>query len=320
MAVRDVIVREQATEQEIDEVLRLVEAAARHDGVQPLSEHSLLSLRHGGKDRALSLLLVAEGIIVGYGHLDLPTDTESAAGELVVHPEHRRRGHGRALAGALLTHADGSPATAAPGRVERAGERTLRVWAHGELPAAVALAHSLGFVRMRALLQLRRPLAEPLPEVTVPAGVRIRTFESGRDEQAWVRVNARAFAHHPEQGAWTVDDLLDREAEAWFDPSGFFLAERDGELAGFHWTKVHPGEAPVGEVYVIGVDPGEQGTGLGRALTLTGLHHLRSLGLSQVMLYVDEDNAAAVRLYESLGFVRWDTDVMYRGSQRAEGV
>jgi mycothiol synthase len=311
MAERDVIVREQTTEQEVDEVLRLVEAAARHDGVQPLSEHSLLSLRHGGKGRALSLLLVAEGIIAGYGHLDLPTDTESAAGELVVHPEHRRCGHGRALAEALLAHAEASPGT---------GGRTLRVWAHGELPAAVALAHSLDFTRMRALLRLGRPLAEPLPEVTAPAGVRIRTFELGRDEQAWIRVNARAFADHPEQGAWTVDDLLEREAEAWFDPSGFFLAERDDDLIAFHWTKVHPGDEPIGEVYVVGVDPGEQGTGLGRTLTLTGLHHLRSLGLSQVMLYVDDDNAAAVRLYESLGFVRWDTDVMYRGSELVKGI
>jgi mycothiol synthase len=297
MTERDVIVRERPTPQEIDQVLRLAEAATERDGLSPLSEHSLLALRWGGRGGVLSLLALAEGRVVGYGHLDPPTETESAVAELVVHPGHRQRGHGRALAEALLA---------------RAGN--LRVWAHGELPAAVALANSLGFTRMRALLRLRRPLAEPLPEARIPSGVGIRTFEPGRDEHAWIGVNARAFSHHPEQGAWTVEDLRDREAEAWFDPAGFFLAERGGRLAGFHWTKVHPGDTPIGEVYVVGVDPGEQGTGLGRALTLTGLHHLRSLGLSQVMLYVDEDNAAAVRLYESLGFTRWSTDVMYRSA------
>jgi len=146
--------------------------------------------------------------------------------------------------------------------------------------------------------------------------VTVRTFIPGADEEAWLAVNHRAFAHHPEQGSWTSDDLRLREEEEWFDPAGFFLAERDGQLAGFHWTKVHTdgGEhgEPIGEVYVVGVDPAHQGGGLGRALTLTGLAHLRDAGLASVMLYVDEDNIAAVRMYRALGFTRWSADVMYR--------
>jgi mycothiol synthase len=156
----------------------------------------------------------------------------------------------------------------------------------------------------------------PIPEPAFPDDVTVRTFKPGADEEAWLGVNSRAFAHHPEQGAWTADDLRLREAEDWFDPDGFFLAERDGQLAGFHWTKVHPdggvnGE-PIGEVYVVGVDPVQQGGGLGRALTLAGLGYLRDRGLGDVMLYVDEDNVGAVRMYMSLGFTRWTADVMYR--------
>ena len=120
-------------------------------------------------------------------------------------------------------------------------------------------------------------------------------------------------------------------AEPWFDPAGFFLAERTvgdvSQLVGFHWTKIHGGEhehdedadhghEPIGEVYVVGVDPDEQGHGLGRALTLVGLQHLRSRGLSEAMLYVEADNIAAIRLYDDLGFTQWDTDVMYSGRVR----
>lgn len=274
---------------EVAGVLALAAAATAADGVGPLSEHAILALRAGRAGTAI----IEGGTAAGYAHLDPAADGEPAAGELVVHPKHRRRGHGRALLRTLRDQANGP----------------LRVWAHGDLPAAAALAAAEGMTRVRALFQMRRPASGPLPEPRLAEGVTVRTFEPGRDERSWLDVNARAFADHPEQGAWTIEDLRDREAESWFDPAGFFLAEREGRLAGFHWTKVHPDG--IGEVYVVGIDPDAQGLGLGRALTLTGLHHLRAVGVDQFMLYVDESNTAAVRLYESLGFTRHTIDVMY---------
>ena len=288
------------------EVQRLAVAATRADGVAPLSEDVLLQVRHGSGAGARDLVLASPGGgLAGYAHLDAPDDEAQdgdASGELVVHPDHRRRGYGAALSSALLAGAGGSG---------------VRLWAHGELPGAAGLAKAAGFTRFRALWQMRMPLAQvPAGEPAVPPGITLRTFKTGADEEAWLGVNHRAFTHHPEQGAWTMTDLKVRESEPWFDPDGFFLAERGGKLAGFHWTKVHPdGGAdggPIGEVYVVGVDPGQQGGGLGRALTMAGLAYLRRCGLRDVMLYVDEDNTAAVRLYTALGFTRWSVDAMYR--------
>jgi len=290
------------------EVLDLVQQAADADGVSPLSEHAVLSVRYGQGQRARHVRLWMGGRLAGYGHID-PGDpgdpTEGPEAEMVIRPAARRRGLGLALGRRLVAEAGGRP---------------LRLWAHGDLPAATALAAAAGFYRSRALWQMRRPLAPPLAEPQVPAGVTVRTFRIGRDEDAWVTVNHRAFAQHPEQGSWTREDLELREREPWFDPDGFFLAERDDGLAGFHWTKVHRGQAgspAIGEVYVVGVDPAEQGTGLGRALTLIGLQHLRSLELPEVMLYVDETNVSAIRLYESLGFEHSGTDVMFSGGGAA---
>ena len=280
-------------------------AAAATDGVVPLSEQAMLHVRFGGRaardDRdgeagpaGVDLLTAPEGVITGYAHLEWE-EPGVASAELVVDPAHRRQGAGRALLAALAEQARGG---------------SLRVWAHGDLPAAAGLARSAGLSRVRALFQLSRPLRDPLPEPSLPAGITLRTFVPGRDEDAWLRLNALAFAHHPEQGAWTRVDLDLREQEKWFDPAGFFLAERDGRLTGFHWTKVH--DQDTGEVYVVGVDPAEQGSGLGRALTLTGLRYLRDdRGLTVVMLYVDETNRAAVRMYTALGFTLAATDVMY---------
>ncbi|GGK82547.1 mycothiol synthase [Mangrovihabitans endophyticus] len=271
-------------------VLALADAAFAADGVRPLSEDTILRLRHGGPGR--HLLGYGDGELAGYAHLD------DDAGELVVHPRLRRRGHGTALL-----------STSGPG--------PHHFWAHGDLPAARAFAQRHGFARTRVLWQMRRPLTTPVPDRPLPADVTIRAFRPGFDEDAWLDVNGRAFADHPEQGRWTRADLDLREAEPWFDPDGFLLAvDVADKLVGFHWTKVHPpeGDDPaLGEIYVLGVDPGGHRRGLGAALTVAGLRHLAGRGLTGAMLYVDESNAAAAALYRGVGFAVHTTDVTYTG-------
>jgi mycothiol synthase len=296
---------------DVEAVRALVADVTKADGVGPLSDHVMLHLPHGGDERVRNLLVREDGRLVGYAHLDVTDEVAGSSAELAVAPAARGRGIGRRLVTELLRQ---SP------------DGRLRLWAHGESPGSAALARSMGFERSRVLWQMRRSLADPLPEPAIPDGVTIRAFEVGQDELRWTETNNRAFAQHPDQGGWGVEEVELREREPWFDPKGFFLGFRGDDLVGFHWTKVHGAlthvhdddehehphdHPPLGEVYVVGVDPSEQGRGLGPALTLLGLHHLQSIGLDEVLLYVDESNANAIRVYERLGFSRYATDVSW---------
>jgi mycothiol synthase len=287
-------------------VRRLLADAEAVDGAAALNEQALLTIEAGDSPGDRHLLGAGDdaGRLAAYGHLDLSGAAAGVEAECVVHPERRRRGWGELLV--RRTVAESAP-------------YPVLMWSHGDHPGARRLAERLGFDRVRDLWQMRRDLTTTLPDVELPDDVHLRTFVPGTDEPAWLAVNARAFASHPEQGGIDAVDLARRTRAEWFDPGGFFLAERDGRLVGFHWTKVHAGagEGPVGEVYVVGVDPDAQGGGLGRALTLAGLQHLRDRGLGQVLLYVEADNLAARRLYERLGFDHVATDAQYRSRSGA---
>ncbi len=284
---------------EVAEVLAVIDRAAEADGVRPVSEHVWLHVRQGGDAHSRHLIARDRaGALAGYAHLDVTDAVDGPSLEVAVDPAHRRWGVGRALLDAAIGISPG-------GR--------LRLWAHGDNAGAEELAVRMGFSRIRTLWQMRRSLFAPLPRPELPPDIHIAPFRVGVDEEAWLRVNARAFVALPDQGGWTREDLDLRLGEPWFSAEGFLLAWRGDELVGFHWTKVHAGDhEPIGEVYVVGVDPSARGTGLGRALTLAGLHHLRGLDLAWAMLYVDAVNTTAIALYESLGFARWDTDVLFR--------
>ncbi|AUH42338.1 mycothiol synthase [Streptomyces sp. CMB-StM0423] len=297
---RRIEVLDELTPSQSHAVLGIIDAAAATDGRPAVSEQGRLTLRRGHREGVKHLLLYDGTEPAGYAQLEETDPVEPPAAELVVHPDHRRRGHGRALGRALLTES---------------GQR-MRLWAHGGHPAARHLAQLLGLTLFRELRQLRMPLdgyaGEGAPEPRLPAGVTVRTFRPGEDDAEWLALNAAAFAHHPEQGSLTQADLDDRMAEPWFDPRGFFLAERAGKLVGFHWTKVHSAEH-LGEVYVLGVHPDAQGGGLGKALTTIGLRHLAyDRSMPTAMLYVDADNTPAVVVYEGMGFSTHETDLMYR--------
>jgi mycothiol synthase len=187
----------------------------------------------------------------------------------------------------------------------------LLIWAHGRRSRLAPRLRARRFQPVRELYQLRRALSDLPDPPPLPDGVAVRAFRAGPDEQAWLRVNAAAFATHPEQGHRTLAELHALMAEPWFDAADFMLAERDGELLGFHWMKLHPDA--LGEVYVLGIAPAAQGLGLGNALLVRGLRHLIERGCDTVLLYVDGDNTAARRLYQRAGFGEHDLDVQWQG-------
>lgn len=283
---------------------RVPDAAKDVDGYDPFNEQARLDLASGRRTPVVATVSSTDGLwqadptrpvvgaaIVGGGELDL-----------VIDPVFRGKGYGAVAASGLLPHLHG----------------TVTAWSHGDHPAARALAPRFGFQPVRTLLQLRLapiPGGEPTEGAALKAagdGVSITAFRPGVDEAEWLALNARVFAHHPEQGGVTREDLLAREAEPWFEPGDFLVARAaDGRMVGYNWLKLEPGENEA-EVYVIGVDAAAAGRGLGRRLMRAGLARMLERGRTGATLYVEADNEAAVHLYRSLGFTDHTVDVQYR--------
>jgi mycothiol synthase len=289
-----------------EQVLSLINTAQEFDNTPAIAEHVLLHLRHGGDKADSHLVLQKDNQVIAYAHLDKTDQVAGPSVELVIHPEHRRGGIGTELLKSAI---------------EICGQK-MRLWSHGDLPAARLLAQSNNFIKVRTVIQMSKDLTEVSP---IKNDYQIRSFLPDLDNQAWLTLNNQAFAHHPEQGNWSEADLSIRVNEDWFDEKGFFVAQEKDQLIGFCWTKIHGGHShthqtdsehhdhdPIGEIYVMAVSKEYEGRSIGKALTITGLNYLKYQGLSSAMLYVDEDNQIAVNLYKSLGFVESGKDVLYK--------
>lgn len=305
---------------QLTDVVDLAAGIEAADGAPPLNEDAILGLTSSGPGRH-QLICGPDGAVLGYAQVVVPPDGPVMA-EIAVGLVDRD-----AVAAALFD--------AAESVADGPGARELLVWAHGERSPVGPAARKRAYREDRVLLTMARPVRPgeadaPPPALPPGSGVRVRTFAPGQDDVAWLKVNARAFAGHPEQGRWTAEDLTARLAQSWFDPGGFFLAVADGRandgppdggpVLGYHWTKVHPpstpGGPPVGEVYVIGIDPAAQGRGIGGILLRTGLRQLAGAGVAEVILYTDESNRGAVELYRRTGFDVMRREVQFRRLSR----
>jgi mycothiol synthase len=265
----------------------LLERAGVATGHPAMSEASMLAWE--AYEEVIGLVAYAEHRLVGYAQLDWRERSYTL--DVVLEPgQHEATRVRRELLEA------GVAAARAWGGTE------LRYWVNQHGPGDDADPLALGFSAERDLLQLRVPLPLALDRPVLDDRFTLRAFVPGRDEAAWLDVNNRAFATHPEQGDWDLETLVAREKTPWFDAEGFVLCEAEGRLAGSNWTKVHADRSPaLGEIYVISVDPDFQSLGLGRVLAIAGLDWLAQR-VEVGMLYVDESNKGAVELYRKLGF------------------
>ena len=278
----------------LEELAPLFAAARRDKNHEPLGEHKVLDLVHGGADCFWGIVAREGTDIVGYGHLSRHGDHRFGL-ELVVDPSRDASLAADIARDALdILSADGGG--------------HLQLWVFKPTAADDAMANDLGLRRGRDLLHMT--VALPIERsLETPPGIVLRHFIPGTDEEEWLDVNNRAFVEHPEQGAWDRKTLDRRMGEAWFDPKGFVIAEDHKGIAGFCWTKINPS---CGEIYVIGVDPRAQSGGLGKALVIAGLEHIAK-HRDQACLYVDEAKRSAVELYTKLGFTEDHRDRAYIG-------
>ncbi len=273
-------IRRLESESDVEEVIEFLAHLESTTGVPPLGESKFVDL--GGPRRGLGLVAEREGIVA---YLHVLWHEPSRVWEMELAAE--------SLSAPELE--DLVAAAAASG--------SMLWWTFGESGVAEFAASRFPVARTLHKLTGVLPPGEPR---RVPDGVRVQPFRSGVDEEAWLAANNAAFDGHPENGAWTVADVVERQSRDWFEAEGFRLWWAGDRVAGFCWTKRHSPE--LGEVHVIGVHPAFQGRGLGRAIVIEALWYLAEAGCLTGMLYVDTANETALDLYQSLGFERERVD------------
>ena len=234
---------------------------------------------------------------------------------LTVHPDYRRRGHGRRLVEAAQAH------------VARTGLTELSLWGDRSRIDAAGFIDALGATYRSSLWQFLLPFDRPVPAAVFPTDVVIRPLDPGIDDRPYVALINHVFDDHPSPLSWPLDYISEIHARPDFDSSGVLLVAPAGQpdrLIGCCRTLELPGDdgRRRGEVGIVGLLPEWRRRGLGRQLLRWGVGHLRSLGLTEIELSVEARNQRALELYRQEGFVagvEWQHYVVPAGSRSEAG-
>jgi mycothiol synthase len=187
--------------------------------------------------------------------------------------------------------------------VSYAGNGVARAVVQGDDAVLREAAETDGWKPVRYSFQMRIDLHDDLPEPRWPDGISARTMQPG-DETRIYEADNEAFADdwyfRPQPFEQWSSDTFGREN---FDPKLVWLAEEEGELAGFSANSWHvSGDPQFGWVGILGVRPKWRRRGLAAALLHQSFRDFRSRGATRVGLGVDAQNeTGAVRLYERVG-------------------
>ena len=158
-----------------------------------------------------------------------------------------------------------------------------------------------GFTKVRTYLDMLWNMDE-LAELELPEGYSVLSFQTG-DTPLLTQVQNDAFT-----GSWgfcpnTEEQIEHRTQMPNTSKDGILFLMEGNSPAGYCWTVMVPAENGVrGVIGMIGVVPDYRGKGVSRHILQAGMKHLRSIGLAEIGLDVDGNNASAVGLYESTGF------------------
>lgn len=287
-------------------VLRLIEQSDNSSFYHPVSEKTLLNIRHNSNKAVLHLIYRKKFKVIAYAHVDLINPKLSPVVEIVIDPKYSNYDFSDYLIKKLFKRLESS----------------LYIWLRSGFITNINISSKLQFEPVRKILIMEKKLIN-IEKITVKNGqIKLRNFISGIDENNWLRFHNLVFKDHPDQSGWNQKDLSQRLVESWFDKNGFFIALIDNLIVGSIWTKIHnfpplrssflQNFHAIGEIYITAVHPKYEGFGLGRTLTLSALNYLKSQGLDRVILYVDSNNTKALTLYKSIGFTEINEDVLYK--------
>ncbi len=256
-----------------------------------------------GKDAVITLAHATSpdgsaGVLVGELVVEKDPRQDHAWGDMVIHPDWRDTG----LAETFYQMME---------RDARArGANELRLGPSQQHTWLIDFLKQRGYQPERYFWEMRLPAEMTVEQPQLPAGFTVRTFVRGQDEPAFMQARNGSFAEHYASIERNLDEIIAITNMATFDPASLFLAFADnGDVAGLCWTAINPDEnaargEQVGWVHTLGVVPAYQRHGLGRALLLIGVQHLRQF-VPIVELGVEGLNEKALPLYEGVGFFRY---------------